>query len=100
MTGDMDITNWQPEQEGEQVEGTLLYQTSIPTSFGDMEIAVLQGEGGKWRVKVNSNLKHSLAQCQDGDYLRITYWGEKKNEKTGRFFKAFFVERAEAEVPF
>ena len=77
---------WKPEEEGEQIEGVI-------QNLHDIEsIWKLVCDIGDYSVGIST----SLAPLTNlvGQYVRLTYQGEVLNEKTGRTFRSYLIEKA------
>ena len=88
---------WAPEQKGDIIEGEVINSNVSYTSQFRPSVYMLlkQPSGELTKIGYSAGLENALEQVNDGNFIRITYQGEKFNPKTKRRFKSYEVEVAE-----
>lgn len=88
---------WVPEQKGDVIEGEVINSgISYTSQFGQSVYMLLKQPSGELtKIGYSAGLENALEQVNEGNFIRITYQGEKFNPKTKRRFKSYEVEVAE-----
>lgn len=79
---------WKPEEEGEQIEGVVQNLHEIESNYGKQMVCDI----GDYSVGISAGLAPLTNLV--GQYVRLTYQGEVLNEKTGRTFRSYLIEKA------
>jgi len=84
-------------EEGDQVAGVLVDLKSVTTDFGEGMIATLTDpeSGADVAFFLSTALRRLLTHKLLGSLVRVEYLGFRRNEKTGRDYKAFQVQYRE-----
>jgi hypothetical protein len=91
--GEMTENAWKPEP-GDSLGGKVLRKSEVTTEFGKCGVLEIEDKtNGVTSVFCGSAvLSRVYDDVEVGEILDLTYEGEKKSEKTGRFFKSYLAE--------
>lgn len=87
-------------KEGESVIGVIDSLKTTTSKFGNMEVLILNCENVKKSLIITSGLSIYNFRDMIGLEVKIEYKGEKKNPKSGRYFKSYDLYISEDEIPF
>jgi hypothetical protein len=88
------------ERAGDAVEGILMKIRRGETQFGEAQFADIDTKDGRVSVVITAGLGLFDWDSMINKMIRIEYTGDKKNSKTGRYFKDFDVYVDEDYIPF
>ena len=83
---------WNPEKVEDQLTGVLIGK-EIEVGMYSSNLYRFDTEGGILSVWGCTVLDSRLKHVEVGDVIRLTYKGKKKNDKTGRTFEDYTVEK-------
>lgn len=82
---------WQPEEEGESVEGTLIRSSKRNGKFGEQTTFYIETETGELGLPSHTVLNNGLLRCKIGDYVKITVNEMPSDERN---FIDYIIEKA------
>ncbi len=84
---------WNPDKEGESVEGTYIHSTERKSQFGMQRTYYIETPQGELGLPSHTVLNNGLSRCKVGDYVKITVTS-LRNEKEGQSFNDYVIEKA------
>ena len=80
---------WQYAEEGDNIEGEVVRKEA--GAYGE-NLVLKVPSGEEFVIFTTTVLNNKFVKVSAGDYVKITYLGEKKSSKSGREYKDFKVE--------
>jgi hypothetical protein len=92
-----EVTFFRAENPGDCIWGRPVLIKEITTKYGVADVLMLEDpEGEQTQIILSSNLLHydfeSLIAMDISPVVRITYLGDEKNPKSGKYYKVYLVE--------